>query len=171
IAILCNMDSLMTAPPLQLTPRQIYLFPPSKEGSLDLVIAEESARKTSIVYSTRCSRRNRTAWGWACRSAARLSKRMAAACGLLLASQGELSFSLSSALIAPHPPLLNDERRRAGVCWFRRERAQLCGRINRRVVECRVAGAILGGTEPHLCKPDRRDDGEISLVHWRPCEV
>src|SRR5262249_28418131 len=82
-----------------------------------------------------------------------------------------LSFSLSSARIAPHPPLLNDERRRAGVCWFRSERAQLCGQINRRVVECRVGGAILGGTEPHLGKPDRRDDGEISLVHWRPCEV
>jgi hypothetical protein len=57
------------------------------------------------------------------------------------------------------------------LCWSRGKRAQLCGRINRRVVECRIGGAILGGTEPHLGKPDRRDDGEIRLVHWRPPEV
>jgi hypothetical protein len=51
------------------------------------------------------------------------------------------------------------------VCWSRRERAQLCGRINRRDVECRAGEAILGRTESHLGQPDRRDDCEISLVH------
>ena len=42
----------------------------------------ESARRTSSGYSTRSSRPSPTAWGWACRSAARSSRRTKAGCGL-----------------------------------------------------------------------------------------
>src|SRR5258708_2533821 len=48
-------------------------------------------------------------WGWACRSAARLSKRTAAACGLLPTPLGGPYFSSFSALRLRHQPLLLDE--------------------------------------------------------------
>src|SRR5262245_32774977 len=66
--------------------------------------------------------------------------------------------------------LMTNPRERC-VRWSRRERARLCGGVNRRIVECRVGEAILVGAEPRLGKPDRRDDGEISLIHWRPRKV
>src|SRR6266481_6080602 len=63
----------------------------------------------SSVYSTRSSRQSPMVWGWACRSAARLSKRTAAACGLLPTPLGELYFSSFSALRLRHQPLLLDD--------------------------------------------------------------
>src|SRR6516162_10057583 len=69
----------------------------------------ESARKMSVGYSTRSSRQNRAAWGWAYRSAAPLSRPTMAACWLLRTPLEALYFNLSWALIRRHPPLLRDE--------------------------------------------------------------
>ena len=69
---------------------------------------QESARKMSVGYSTRCSRQNQAAWEWACRSAARLSRPMMAACWLLRTPLGALYFNLSCALVRRHPPRLRD---------------------------------------------------------------
>jgi signal transduction histidine kinase len=49
-----------------------------------------------------------SAWEWACRSAARLSRPMMAACWLLRTPLGALYFNLSWALVRRHPPRLRD---------------------------------------------------------------
>jgi hypothetical protein len=70
----------------------------------------ESACKISVGYSTRSSRQNRAVWGWACRSAAPLSRPMVAACWLLRTPLGALYFNLSWPLVRRHPPRLRDEQ-------------------------------------------------------------
>jgi hypothetical protein len=59
------------------------------------------ARRACRVSLNRSTRRSPTAWEWASRSAARLSKPMVGGCGRPGASRGVLSFSLRSPLTEP----------------------------------------------------------------------
>src|SRR5688500_18667009 len=54
---------------------------------------QEYARRTPSACSTRSSPPSRTAWGWACRFAARSSRRMKAGCGSLRTARGAPCFS------------------------------------------------------------------------------
>src|SRR6266511_4190153 len=59
------------------------------------------ARRACRISLNPSTRRSPTAWAWASRSAARLSKPMVGGCGRSGASRGVLSFSLRSPLTDP----------------------------------------------------------------------
>src|SRR5262245_12242091 len=75
---------------------------------------QESARKMSVGYSTRCSRQNRRGWGWACQSAALSSRPTRDGCGLPEVCREARCFKFSCAPIPGDPRLVRQAR--VGQC-------------------------------------------------------